>query len=303
MNIHQLEYILAVDQFKSFSKAADYCHVTQATLSAMVKKLEEQLDIVIFDRKANPIATTENGREILVQAQQVVAHANALLSSSKAINQKIEGKVKLGIIPTIASSILPIILRHLIEKYPGLSLEIYEVTTNQLVKDLRDGKLDLGILSTPIASLDLETKLLYVEDLHLYGHLPTRSKSVKKSELAKQRIFLLQEGHCLRDQIIQLCELKKQKALPANLSVESNTFETLLNLVDTFHGMTVLPALYVNQMGEQRKQNMIELQEGTLSREVSLCYYRPYAKWNIINRLADEITVEVKKQLNLFVKV
>jgi LysR family hydrogen peroxide-inducible transcriptional activator len=297
VNIQQLEYILAVDQFKSFSKAADYCHVTQATLSAMVKKLEEQLDIVIFDRKANPIATTENGREILVQAQQVVAHANALLSSSKGIHQKIEGKVKIGIIPTIASSILPLIMRPLVEKYPQLHLEIHEVTTNQLVKDLREGKLDLGILSTPIASLDLETKLLYVEDLQLYGHLPSKGKTVRKSELAKQRIFLLQEGHCLRDQVIQLCELKKQKALPANLSVESNTFETLINLVDTFQGMTVLPALYVNQLGEQRKQNMIELVDGTLSREVSLCFYRPYAKWNIINRLAEEITVEVKKHL------
>jgi LysR family hydrogen peroxide-inducible transcriptional activator len=139
MNIQQLEYILAVDQFKSFSKAADYCHVTQATLSAMVKKLEEQLDIVIFDRKANPIATTENGREILVQARQVVAHANALLSSSKAINQKVEGRVKMGVIPTIASSMLPLILKYLVEKYPMLQLEVYEVTTNQLIKDLRDG--------------------------------------------------------------------------------------------------------------------------------------------------------------------
>ncbi|MEY4988090.1 MAG: hypothetical protein RL567_1869 [Bacteroidota bacterium] len=297
MNIQQLEYILAVDQFKSFSKAADYCHVTQATLSAMVKKLEEQLDIVIFDRKANPIATTENGREILVQAQQVVAHANALLSSSKGIHQKIEGKVKLGIIPTIASSILPVILKHLVDKYPGLLLEIYEVTTNQLKKDLREGRLDIGILSTPIASLDLETQLLYVEDLYVYGHLVSKEKIVRKSDLAKQRFFLLQEGHCLRDQVIQLCELKKHKALPANLSVESNTFETLINLVDTFQGMTVLPALYVNQLGEKRKQNMIELVDGTLSREVSLCFYRPYAKWNIINRLAEEITVEVKKQL------
>jgi LysR family hydrogen peroxide-inducible transcriptional activator len=290
---------LAVDQLKSFSKAADYCHVTQATLSAMVKKLEEQLDIVIFDRKANPIATTENGREVLLQAQQVVAHANALLSSSKAINQKMEGKVKLGIIPTIASSILPIILKHLVEKYPALSLEIYEVTTNQLKKDLREGKLDLGILSTPIASVDLETKLIYVEDLFLYGHMPAKEKFVRKSELAKQRIFLLQEGHCLRDQVIQLCELKKQKALPANLSVESNTFETLLNLVDTFQGMTVLPALYVSQLGEKRKENMLELVDGKLSREVSICYYRPYAKWNIINRLAEEITSEVNKQLNI----
>ena len=297
MNIQQLEYILAVDQFKSFSKAADYCHVTQATLSAMVKKLEEQLDIVIFDRKANPIATTENGREILVQARQVVAHANALLTSSKAINQKVEGRVKMGVIPTIASSMLPLILKYLVEKYPMLQLEVYEVTTNQLIKDLRDGKLDVGILSTPIASTEVETELLYVEDLCVYGHLPAGKRSIEKVELAKQRMFLLQEGHCLRDQIIQLCDLKKNKSLPSNLSVESNTFDTLLNLVDEFNGLTVLPALYVGQMSEVRKSHLIELKEGTLTREVSLAYYRPYAKWNILNRLKAEIAEIVQGHL------
>jgi LysR family hydrogen peroxide-inducible transcriptional activator len=298
VNIQQLEYILAVDQFKSFSKAADYCHVTQATLSAMVKKLEEQLDIVIFDRKANPIATTENGREVLVQAQQVVAHANALLSSSKAINQKIEGKVKLGIIPTIASSVLPLIMKPLVEKYPLLHLEIHEVTTNQMIKDLREGKLDVGILSTPIASTDLETQILYVEDLRLYGYLSGGKQQISQSALSQQRIFLLQEGHCLRDQIIQLCDLKKHKSLPANLSVESNTFDTLLNLVDTFQGVTLLPSLYVRQLSEGRREHLLHIIDGSLQREVSICYYRPYAKWNIINRLADEISVEVNKQLN-----
>ena len=297
MNIQQLEYILAVDQFKSFSKAADYCHVTQATLSAMVKKLEEQLDVVIFDRKANPIATTENGREILVQAQQVVAHANALLSSSKAINQKIEGKVKLGIIPTIASSILPLIMKTLVEKYPTLRLEIHEVTTNQLVKDLREGKLDVGILSTPIAATDLETSLLYVEDLRLYGYLPSGKKSISKSELNQQRMFLLQEGHCLRDQIIQLCDLKKNKSLPVNLSVESNTFDTLLNLVDTFQGMTLLPSLYARQLSETRTSQLVDIHDGSLRREVSICFYRPYAKWNIIRRLQSEITEIVTDHL------
>lgn len=298
MNIQQLEYILAVDQFKSFSKAADYCHVTQATLSAMVKKLEEQLDIVIFDRKANPIATTENGREVLVQAQQVVAHANALLSSSKAINQKIEGKVKLGIIPTIASSVLPLIMKPLVEKYPLLHLEIHEVTTNQMIKDLLEGKLDVGILSTPIASTDLETQILYVEDLRLYGYLSGGKQQISQSALSQERIFLLQEGHCLRDQIIQLCDLKKSKSLPANLSVESNTFDTLLNLVDTFQGMTLLPSLYVQQLSEGRKKHLLEISDGTLRREVSICYYRPYAKWNIIRRLQAEITELVQVHLN-----
>jgi LysR family hydrogen peroxide-inducible transcriptional activator len=296
MNIHQLEYILAVDQFKSFSKAADYCHVTQATLSAMVKKLEEELDIVIFDRKASPISATENGREILGQALQVVAHANALLDSSKSINRKMEGKVKLGVIPTIANSLLLIILKPLLEKYPALIFEIQEQTTQQLMKSLLEGKLDLGILSTPISSSDLETELLYKEKLVLYGHV--QKASIKKAELSKQRFFLLQDGHCLRDQIIQLCELKKNKYLPVNLRFEANTFETLLNLVDDFQGVTILPKLYAEQLSDKRRAAMIELEEGNLEREVSLCYYRPYAKWNIINRLAADIRELVKEHLS-----
>ena len=228
----------------------------------------------------------------------MVAHANALLSSSKAINQKVEGRVKMGVIPTIASSMLPLILKHLVEKYPLLQLEVYEVTTNQLIKDLREGKLDVGILSTPIASTEVETELLYVEDLCVYGHLPAGSRSIAKADLAKQRMFLLQEGHCLRDQIIQLCDLKKNKSLPSNLSVESNTFDTLLNLVDEFKGFTVLPALYVGQMSEARKSHLIELTDGALTREVSLAYYRPYAKWNILNRLKAEITAKVNERLH-----
>jgi LysR family hydrogen peroxide-inducible transcriptional activator len=281
---------------KSFSKAADYCHVTQATLSAMVKKLEDQLDIVIFDRKANPIATTENGREILIQAQQVVSHAQALLDSSKAINRKIEGKLKLGVIPTIASSLMSIILKPLMEKYPALIFEIHEQTTSQLMKSLQDGKLDLGILSTPIAISDLETELLYKEELVLYGHFGR--KTIKKMELNEQRLFLLQDGHCLRDQIIQLCELKKNKFLPGNLRFESNTFDTLLNLVDDFQGMTFLPKLYSAQLSEARQKCLIPLEEGRLEREISLCYYRPYAKWNVIKRLNADIQDLVKQHLS-----
>jgi LysR family hydrogen peroxide-inducible transcriptional activator len=262
----------------------------------MVKKLEEQLDIVIFDRKANPIATTENGREILIQAQQVVSHAQALLDSSKSINRKIEGKLKLGVIPTIASSLMTIILKPLMEKYPALIFEIHEQTTSQLMKSLQDGKLDLGILSTPIAISDLETELLYKEELVLYGHFGR--KEIKKTELNEQRLFLLQDGHCLRDQIIQLCELKKNKFLPSNLRFESNTFDTLLNLVDDFQGMTFLPKLYSAQLSEARQKCLIPLEEGRLEREISLCYYRPYAKWNVIKRLNADIQDLVQQHLS-----
>ena len=207
-----------------------------------------------------------------------------------------EGKVKLGVIPTIANSLLLIILKPLLEKYPAMIFEIQEQTTQQLMKSLLEGKLDLGILSTPISSSDLETELLYKEKLVLYGHV--QKASIKKAELSQQRFFLLQDGHCLRDQIIQLCELKKNKYLPVNLRFEANTFETLLNLVDDFQGVTILPKLYAEQLSDKRRAAMIELEEGNLEREVSLCYYRPYAKWNIINRLAADIRELVKEHLS-----
>jgi LysR family hydrogen peroxide-inducible transcriptional activator len=164
------------------------------------------------------------------------------------------------------------------------------------MKSLQDGKLDLGILSTPIAISDLETELLYKEELVLYGQFGR--KSIKKTELNEQRLFLLQDGHCLRDQIIQLCELKKNKFLPGNLRFESNTFDTLLNLVDDFQGMTFLPKLYSAQLSEARQKRLIPLEEGRLEREISLCYYRPYAKWNVIKRLNADIQDLVKQHLS-----
>jgi LysR family hydrogen peroxide-inducible transcriptional activator len=298
VNIHQLEYILAVNQFNSFSKAADYCHVTQATLSAMVKKLEEELNIVIFDRKTSPISTTKQGLEIILQAQQVVSHAQKLVASAKTRTQKLEGRMKVGIIPTIACSVIPMIAKHLTEKYPLLVLEIYELTTNQLIRDLREGKLDVGILSTPIAAHEMDTQVLFEEELQVYGYVDTPKKIMLKSALANQKIFLLQEGHCLRDQIIQLCELKKNKSLPSNLMVESNTFETLLNLVDVFKGMTVLPSLYINQLSPERKSNLITLSDGQLHREVSLCYYKPYANLPMIQLFGQELKQRIQPFLN-----
>ena len=187
MNIQQLAYIVAVDRFKSFSKAAFYCNVTQATLSAMVKKLEIELDIVIFDRKTTPIITTQNGKEIIEKAQLVVAHADALLASSKALLQKVAGRVRIGIIPTIASSLLPIILKPLLVKFPELFLEIHELTTTTLIQHLKEGKMDIAILSTPISAPEIESNLLYLEDLVVYGHLSNDAKTIDSKDLKNEQ--------------------------------------------------------------------------------------------------------------------
>jgi|TARA_B110000503_G_scaffold106522_1_gene159089 LysR family transcriptional regulator, hydrogen peroxide-inducible genes activator len=289
MNIQQLAYIVAVDRFKSFSKAAFYCNVTQATLSAMVKKLEIELDIVIFDRKTTPIITTQNGKEIIEKAQLVVAHADALLASSKALLQKVAGRVRIGIIPTIASSLLPIILKPLLVKFPELFLEIHELTTTTLIQHLKEGKMDIAILSTPISAPEIESNLLYLEDLVVYGHLSNDAKTIDSKDLKNEQVFLLQKGHCLRDQVIELCGLNKSNNFSKNFLFESNTFDTLINLVDQFQGLTVLPKLYTQQMSPERQSKLIELIGGSLQREVSLAFYRPFAKHKINQVLTAEI--------------
>ena len=289
MNIQQLAYIVAVDRFKSFSKAAFYCNVTQATLSAMVKKLEIELDIVIFDRKTTPIITTQNGKEIIEKAQLVVAHADALLASSKALLQKVAGRVRIGIIPTIASSLLPIILKPLLVKFPELFLEIHELTTTTLIQHLKEGKMDIAILSTPISAPEIESNLLYLEDLVVYGHLSNDAKTIDSKDLKNEQVFLLQKGHCLRDQVIELCGLNKSNNFSKNFLFESNTFDTLINLVDQFQGLTVLPKLYTKQMSTERQSKLIELIGGSLQREVSLAFYRPFAKHKINQVLTAEI--------------
>jgi LysR family hydrogen peroxide-inducible transcriptional activator len=282
MNIQQLEYIIAVDRFKSFTKAAEYCHVTQATLSAMVKKLEEELGIVIFDRKQNPILTTDIGLQIMKEAYIIAEHSRILKDTAKNEQTTIEGMLKIGIIPTIANSLLPRIIREILAKYPKLSLEIVEINTSMIMEQLRDGKIDLGILSTPIENKEMEEEVLYYETLIVYGEIDGEKQYLLPEEIQKHKIWLLEEGHCLREQFINLCSLQKKEIEPNNFTFEANSFDTLLNMVDAFGGLTLIPELYYQTLSEERKKKVSFFQSPFPVREVSLMYFRPYAKKHLI---------------------
>lgn len=289
MNFQQLEYIIAVDQLKNFSRAADFCNVTQATLSAMVKKLEEELGISIFDRKSNPIMTTECGSDIIVEAKKVLFHAQQLKTVSKSAFNKIEGKLRVGVIPTVASSLLPIVIKPVLEKFPELQLEISELTTSNIVRLLKNGDIDAGILSTPISNTDLEEEILYYEMLMVYGNLDTSKKYLIPEEINRNNLWLLEEGHCLRDQVLQFCSLKSSDHTPGQLKFEANTFDTLLNMVDSYGGLTLLPELYVKKMNSDQQKKISPFSSPIPVREVSLVYFRPFAKLRLINALANEI--------------
>ncbi|MBC7749623.1 MAG: LysR family transcriptional regulator, partial [Methylotenera sp.] len=224
MNIQQLEYIIAVDRLKNFTKAAEYCNVTQATLSAMVKKLEQELEIVIFDRKKNPTETTEIGIETIENAKKVVFHSQLLKDNAKKTNGKIEGKIRVGIIPTIANSLLPQIIKPILENFPNLKLEISEQTTNSITKQLKEGQLDMGIVATPLHDTEIEDIVLFYETLMVYGDIDPVQNYILPDEIRNHKIWLLEEGHCLREQFIKLCSLKKKEKMVENLKLEASSF-------------------------------------------------------------------------------
>ena len=297
MNIQQLEYIVAVDQFKNFSKAADHCYITQATLSTMIKKLEEELDVVIFDRKNNPVMTTDEGKQIVAQAVKILQETYYLKEIAKNNVHEITGTIIIGIIPTIANSLLPIVLMPLLKKYPDLMIEMYEVTTNNILKQLKEGTLDMGILATPLETEEIEEEILYYETLMVYGAMNKDTQFIIPEDIRKHKIWLLEEGNCLRNQVINLCSLKKKENMPTNLKFDAHSFGTLLNMVDQLGGLTLIPELYYQTLTDERKAKVKFFKSPIPVREVSIVYYRPFAKKNTIDAIATEIKSLVQPTL------
>ncbi len=289
MNLQQLEYIWAVDKYKNFSKAAEVCFVTQATLSTMVKRLEEELGVTIFDRKSNPIITTDCGIEILKEAQLILHHSKQLKQLALEVKGIIEGEIKIGVIPTIAGNLIHRIIPNLLDKYPNLKLNFYEITTEELIGKLKSGELDIGIASTPLNHPEIEEEILYYEKLLVYGNIGKgKTKYRNPEEIPNENIWLLEQGNCLTDQVTNLCNLNTKK-IHKNLSFSPNSFDSLLNLVDQLKGLTLIPELYYQDLPIERKAMVKDFQSPYPVREISIIHYRPYAKHRIIEALSKEI--------------
>jgi LysR family hydrogen peroxide-inducible transcriptional activator len=297
MNLQQLEYIAAVDRLKSFSKAAEACHITQATLSTMIRKLEDELGVVLFDRKTSPIITTDCGKEIIAESRTILFHANRLKILAADSRGRVAGTLKLGIIPTIAANLLHRLLPVLMEKYPDLHLQVEEITTANIIRELKAGTLDAGIVSTPLNQSEIEEDILYYEKLLVYGNMAAgETRFLSPKDISNERIWLLEQGNCLSGQVMQLCALHGRPQ-EANLQFQPNSFDSLLNMVDTMDGLTLLPELYVFDMPEDRKLRVHDFSPPFPVREISLIYHRPYAKLRLLEVLGSEIIQAVKGDL------
>ncbi|MGC1516676.1 MAG: LysR substrate-binding domain-containing protein [Maribacter sp.] len=295
MTITQLQYVLAVAEYRNFTLAAEKSFVTQPTLSMQVQKLEDELDILLFDRSKKPITITEVGKKIVAQAKNIVHEAARIKDIVEQEKGYIGGDYVLGIIPTIMPTLLPMFLKTFIKRYPKVNLIIKEQNTESLIQNIEDGHLDAAIAATPLEVDFIKERPLYYEPF--VGYVPAEHRlrdkvNIVPEDLDISDILLLQDGHCFREGVLNLC--KTPKLDETHFRLQSGSFETLINLSNEGLGMTLLPFLNTIDLDEKKKKNLKYFKEPSPAREVSLIYHKKELKVQITEALKDTITGVVR---------
>lgn len=296
MTITQLKYVLAVAEHKNFTLAAEKCFVTQPTLSMQIQKIEEELSIQIFDRTKKPIQLTDIGLKIVSQAKNIVNEADRIQDIVEQQKGFIGGEFRLGIIPTIMPTLLPMFLNNFIKKYPKVKLIIEELNTDEILIKLKNGNLDAAIAATPLEDEKIKEIVLYFEPFVAY--IPENNTIFQKEEieiddLNIDELLLLQDGHCFRDGILNLCKNRNESVLKP-FQIESGSFETLIKLADEGLGTTLLPYLHTLDLKDSDKLKLRQFKEPKPAREVSLIYPKSELKIQIIDALRNTISGVIK---------
>lgn len=296
MTITQLQYVLAVAEYKNFTLAAQKCFVTQPTLSMQIQKIEEKLGIQIFDRTKKPIQLTDIGLKIVNQAKNIVNEADRIYDIVQYQKGFIGGEFRIGIIPTIMPTLLPMFLNNFIKKYPKVKLIIEELNTDEIISRLNNGRLDAAIAATPLNEDKIKEIVLYFEPFVAYipkHHHSFKRQEIEVSDLNINDILLLQDGHCFRDGIINLCK-NNINSENNHFQLESGSFETLIKLADEGLGITLLPFLHTLNLSEKDKEKLRHFKEPKPAREVSLIYPKTELKIHIIEALRSTIAGVIK---------
>ncbi|MCX6182583.1 MAG: LysR substrate-binding domain-containing protein [Bacteroidetes bacterium] len=302
MTLTQYQYIVAVDIYKSFAKAADHCFVTQPTLSMQIQKLEEELGVTLFDRSKKPVATTDIGRQIVDQAKVLLNEAGRINEIIQLNKGEVKGQFRLAFIPTIAPSIIPRFLKDFTELYPNLELHITELQTEIILDQLKKGLIDAAVVATPLGAEGVIEKPLYIEPFMGFvpeSHRLYKEKFLTTKELDINDLLLLKEGHCFRNSVINLCNNAfKKNDKSASIHLESGNFETLIKLAKQGFGMTLIPYLLSLDLKETDDKKYIRpFEKPQPSREISIIYRRAQLKIHIIEKIADAIKKSVPKHM------
>lgn len=292
MTFTQLEYIVALDIHRHFAVAAEHCHVTQPTLSMQIGKLEQDLGVKIFDRSKQPVLPTMAGVEIIEKARKILAERDELLEKIDARKGVVNGEIRVGIIPTLAPYLLPLFVTSFTKKFPEVRLFVNELTTQALITQLREGRIDVGILVTPLQEAGISEDVLFYEELVAYvskNNLAYKKTYVLPKDIDPDKLWLLEEGHCFRSQIVNLCELRKKTKGGSHFEYEAGSIETLRRMVDLNDGITVLPELATIDMTARQQQNLRHFKSPAPMREVSMVVHRHFIKKKLIEALKTEI--------------
>lgn len=298
MTLTQLEYIVMLDTYRHFVLASEKCFVTQPTLSMQIQKLEEELGVKIFDRTKQPVIPTEIGAGIIAQARIVLREAGMIRQLIAEQKNTMTGELRIGIIPTLAPYLLPTLFKNIREKYPQVNLVAREIITEEVVQELKNNRLDCGIVVTPLKDSSIKEDVLFYEELFVYvskNNALHNKKYVLPGDIDPTQLWLLEEGHCFRSQILNLCELQKHSGI--QFRYETGNIETLKRMVDNSDGITILPELAVMEFTQPQLKLVKRLKEPSPAREVSLVTHRDHLKTKLIQTLKAEILSIVPKAM------
>ncbi len=300
MTLTQLSYIVAVDKYRHFATAAKKIYITQPTLSMQIQKLEDELGVLIFDRSKTPVVPTAIGEEIIAQAKSILSGAKHIEDMVAVQGDSLKGTFRVGIIPTIAPYLVPLFLKPFIDKYPDVELIFEEALTADVLKGLNEDYFDVGIIATPTNQHIFELELFLEPFL---GYVSTQHELAEKDKLCiddlyKRDLWLLNEGHCFRNQTIKICKQKNEELNKAPIVFESGNLETLKRLVEQNFGVTLMPYLAMNDYDTRCANGVVkEFEEPVPSRKIRLVYSREFLKQNLIEAFADVIKSSIPAEL------
>lgn len=300
MTLTQLSYIVAVDKYRHFATAAQKIYITQPTLSMQIQKLEDELGVLIFDRSKTPVIPTQIGEEIIEKAKIILRDAKEIEDVAALRGDELQGSFKVGIIPTVAPYLVPLFLKRFSEQHPKVELTFQEMLTSELLENLHDDHIDVGIIATATdqhlfeEELFLEPFLGYISNMHKFAS----KDKLDLKDLYKENLWLLNEGHCFRDQAIKICRKDNEKMNKGNIQFESGNLETLKRLVEQDFGITLMPYLSMEDHDTRCANGIIkEFNDPVPTRKIRLVYSREFLKQNLINALGATIKESIPDSL------
>ncbi len=293
MTLQQLEYILALETYRHFVTAAEHCHVTQPTLTMQVQKLEEEMGTVLFNRKKQPLEPTKAGEQILLKARQIMREVNQLKEMVSNEKEDLAGTFRIGVIPTVAPYLIPLFAGEFIKTHPRIQFQVEEMKSSDIISGLKNDKLDIGLLATPLSENQLREIPLYYEPFLLYvspSHPLYKKKTIQTKDVRQEGLWILNQGHCFRSQVLNICNQKTEDS-HHGLKYESGSIETLKRLIDHNSGYTLIPELSIQQ--DTDKKLVRRFEEPQPVREISLVTHNSFTKELLLDELRKSILSKV----------